>query len=69
MVGMNDAELIQSLGGPTAVARLLGFELPGGSRRVHNWIGRGIPAAVKVEHPRIFLRRSNRKSVPAGASA
>ena len=52
---MKDAETIKSLGGPTAVARLLGLETPDGSRRVHNWIKRGIPAAIKVKHPEIFL--------------
>ncbi|WP_170067356.1 hypothetical protein [Malikia spinosa] len=53
---MKDAETIKSLGGPTAVARLLGLEMPDGSRRVHNWIKRGIPAAIKVKHPEIFLK-------------
>lgn len=53
---MNDAETIKSLGGPTAVARLLGLDTPDGSRRVHNWIKRGIPAAIKVKHPEIFLK-------------
>lgn len=52
--GMNDAELIQSLGGPTAVARRLGYELPDGARRVHNWVKRGIPAQVRLKHPSIF---------------
>lgn len=55
MLSMKDAETIKSLGGPTAVARLLGLETPDGSRRVHNWIKRGIPAAIKVKHPEIFL--------------
>ena len=53
---MKDAETIKSLGGPTAVARLLGLDTPDGSRRVHNWIKRGIPAAIKVKHPEIFLK-------------
>lgn len=51
---MNDAEIIKSLGGPTVLARRLGFKTPDGARRVHNWIARGIPAKVKLEHPAIF---------------
>jgi len=60
---MNDAELIKSLGGPTKVAELLGYEKHGGAQRVQNWIDRGIPPRVKLDHPQIFLR-----SLP-GASA
>lgn len=51
---MNDAEIIKTLGGPTVLARRLGFKTPDGARRVHNWIARGIPAKVKLEHPSIF---------------
>jgi hypothetical protein len=61
MRSMNDAEIIKSLGGPTAVARLIGLETPSGSRRVHNWIRRGIPAEIKVKHPQIFLVTPNRQ--------
>jgi hypothetical protein len=50
-----DAELIESLGGPTTVARMLGFEGLAGSRRVFNWTKRGIPAQVRIDHPDIFL--------------
>ena len=59
---MNDVELIKSLGGPTAVARLLGLELPGGSRRVHNWLKRGIPAEIKVQFPKIFLKPARKSA-------
>ena len=50
-----DAKLIADLGGPVAVATLLGFEKEGGVQRVQNWIARGIPAAVKVARPDLFM--------------
>lgn len=50
-----DRELIERLGGPAKVAELLGFDKKGGIQRVHNWKERGIPAAVKLAHPEIFL--------------
>ncbi len=53
---MSDKELITQLGGPTAVARLLGYPPPDGARRVHNWLRRGIPAHVKVQRPDLFMR-------------
>lgn len=53
---MNDAELIESLGGAAKVAEILKLELPGGRFRVQNWKKRGIPSRVKVEHPSIFMR-------------
>lgn len=51
-----DKKLIESLGGPAKVAELLGYEKHGGVQRVQNWLARGIPSKVKVEHPEIFLR-------------
>lgn len=51
-----DAELIARLGGPTKVAEALGFDkAKGGTQRVQNWLGRGIPAAVKLRRPDLFL--------------
>jgi hypothetical protein len=51
-----DKELIESLGGATGVAKLLGYDLTkGGAQKVHNWITRGIPAKVKVQHPELFI--------------
>lgn len=50
-----DAALIEELGGPAKVAALLGFG-DYGTQRVQNWITRGIPAAVKVAHPDLFLK-------------
>lgn len=53
----NDELLIKSLGGPTKVAKLLGYDKFGGAQRVSNWMRRGIPAKVKLEHPNIFLNK------------
>jgi hypothetical protein len=51
-----DKEILDDLGGSTAVAKLLGYDLTkGGAQKVNNWYKRGIPAKVKVEHPEIFL--------------
>ena len=53
---MTDPELIEHLGGPTKVAALLNLDKEaGGVQRVQNWITRGIPPKVKLEHPHIFL--------------
>lgn len=53
-----DESLIKSLGGPTKVAQLLGYDKSGGVQRVHNWCKRGIPARVKVARPDLFMPRS-----------
>ncbi|MDR6394654.1 hypothetical protein [Herbaspirillum seropedicae] len=54
--GMTDQELILKHGGPSAVAKLLGYdEKRGGTQRVQNWMTRGIPAQVKVDHPELFM--------------
>lgn len=50
-----DASLIRALGGPAQLARLLGLPGHNGTRRVYNWIVRGIPASVKVQRPDLFL--------------
>ena len=52
---MNENDLIDSLGGPAALARLLGFLPASGTQRVHNWKARGIPAYIKVAHPELFM--------------
>ena len=54
----DDWELIQAIGGPAVVARLLGFKLPHGIQRVHNWKKRGIPARILLDHPKVFKRRN-----------
>lgn len=59
-----DSELIESLGGPTKVAELLGLDKRrGGVQRVQNWIKRGIPSKVKVDHPELFLQAQARHAV------
>lgn len=50
-----DAALIAGLGGVSRVAALLGLEKRGGVQRVQNWMERGIPAAVKVSRPDLFM--------------
>lgn len=50
-----DRVLIESLGGPTRLAELLGFPKTGGVQRVQNWKDRGIPASIKIAYPHIFL--------------
>lgn len=52
---MNDAELIDKLGGPSRLAEILGFDREGGAQRVHNWKERGIPAKVKLMRPDLFI--------------
>lgn len=49
-----DRKLIAELGGPSRVASMLGID-DKGTQRVHNWMRRGIPAAVRVEHPHLFM--------------
>jgi hypothetical protein len=55
-----DTEIIKALGGPARVAELLGYTTYG-TQRVFNWLSRGIPAKVKLEHPHLFLRNSAKK--------
>jgi hypothetical protein len=59
---MDDKQRIESLGGPAKLAKLLGFKKIGGVQRVQNWITRGIPARVKLDHPDLFLDRPKRRS-------
>jgi len=54
-MGMSDRETILRLGGPTKLARLLGYKKYG-PQRVGNWMVRGIPAQVKIDHPELFLQ-------------
>lgn len=50
-----DADIINALGGPTKVARLLRLKPTGGTQRVQNWMTRGIPSHVKVAYPQLFM--------------
>ncbi len=55
MTMSNDKKIIEKLGGAARVAVLLGYDKRrGGVQRVHNWMSRGIPAKVKLEHQDIF---------------
>ena len=54
---MTDEQLIDALGGATRVCEMLGYSKLGGVQRVHNWKLRGIPAAVKLERPDLFMRQ------------
>ena len=65
-IGMTDTELIAHYGGPAKLARLLGFPEQGGVQRIQNWTTRGIPPAVKVQFPEIFL---NAPTPPARGEA
>lgn len=58
---MNDKELIQALGGPTTVAKKLGLDGKKGVCRVANWMRRGIPAKVKLDHLGIFIQPLQQK--------
>lgn len=52
MVVMNAAatDLINRLGGSTAVANRLGWCSLNGSRRVNNWKRRGIPPKIQLQN-------------------
>lgn len=49
-----DAALIDSLGGPAALARLLAFDKPGSVQRIQNWKYRGIPELERLRRPDVF---------------
>jgi hypothetical protein len=51
---MDDATLIDRLGGPSKLATTLGYD-KGGAQRVFNWKARGrIPSDVKLERQDLF---------------
>lgn len=54
-----DKKLIALLGGPTVLSKRLGLNSP---QRVHNWLTRGIPASVKLLHPKVFLNKRLQKN-------
>ena len=59
---MNDTEIIAYYGGPAKLAALLGYTGAGGTQRVYNWLARGIPSKVKIEHPDLFLRKRMKRT-------
>ena len=61
-----DKHLIVSLGGPTKLAALLGFDkTAGGVQRVQNWMSRGIPPKEKLARPDLFLRQAAEQKLAA----
>ena len=60
----SDNRLIAALGGPAAVARLLGLQGRHAVQRVSNWRIRGVPSDVKIQHPEVFLRHLMADSEP-----
>ncbi|MGV6491354.1 hypothetical protein ACTUVK_000517 [Stenotrophomonas rhizophila] len=64
-----DAQLIDQLGGPAVVARALGFEMPGGVQRVHNWKSRGIPPLTRITRTDVFGPMPANDASPASAAA
>lgn len=57
-------DLIESAGGDTAFAKLLGLtSLPGYRQRVNNWKRRGIPPRVILDHQVII--EALRRQMPA----
>lgn len=49
-----DADLIDKLGGPAALARSLGYTGKGAVQRVQNWKYRGIPPLLRYQRPDVF---------------
>lgn len=74
-ISMTDHEIISHYGGPTSFAKLLGLTTPGSVQRVSNWVVRGIPAEVKLEHPHLFgitigsIAQANELAEPAASQA
>lgn len=67
-----DADLIEQLGGPAALAKRLGYDKAnGGVQRVQNWKKRGIPPGVKLKHPDVFLKakKPRRSTAEQGVQA
>jgi len=55
----SDKELITKLGGSSALAKRLGLS----KQRVNNWNTRGIPPVVKIQFPKIFLKKYTKKEL------
>jgi hypothetical protein len=65
---MTDADIIRKLGGPTKLAERLNFDRATGVQRVHNWLKRGIPARVLLDHAAVF-REAERSPATANEPA
>lgn len=62
-----DKAVIAALGGPAVLARRLGFTAPGSVQRVYNWLERGIPAAVRLQHMSLFASAERKLSANRGS--
>ncbi|WP_230656927.1 hypothetical protein [Psychrobacter sp. I-STPA10] len=60
---MNDNEIIERLGGVSAISSYFGMDY----QRVFNWKKRGIPKAIKVDYPDIFMPQSLEEITPLQA--
>lgn len=60
-----DALLIEQLGGCGMAARILGIEGKHPQQRVANWMRRGIPASVKLQHYKLLVKKPARQQVAA----
>lgn len=49
-----DKKVIDALGGPAEVARLLGYLERGAVQRVQNWKYRGIPELIRLKRSDVF---------------
>lgn len=67
---MNHSTIIDLLGGPTRVAKLLGLSGKRGVvQRVSNWKKRGIPARVRLDHADVFSGAIKSASFERGPEA
>jgi hypothetical protein len=64
-----DAALIDGFGGPKKFAEMLGMKDGFAQQRVSNWKRRGVPSAVKCEHPHIFFGRKQAAGADAAQGA
>jgi hypothetical protein len=53
-------KLINDIGGPTAMAALLGYDARKGGQRVHKWLNDGLPADVALHFGKMLLKNQVR---------
>jgi hypothetical protein len=53
-------KLITDIGGPTAMATLLGYDARKGGQRVHKWLTDGLPADVALHYGKMLLKNQHR---------
>jgi hypothetical protein len=53
-------KLITDIGGPTAMAALLGYDARKGGQRVHKWLTDGLPADVALHFGKMLLKNQAR---------